>query len=400
MPARTSNEELQDALLRHQTYLLRYAGNVRNRMIAVLNRTEEALSDKIRSRLAGHTGLSTSADVRRLQALMDSIRRIREPAWTDANADLREHMIGLSTAETVSINNIVTIVLPVSIDTVMPSSRLLRSIAISRPFQGQILADWSASMEANDLRLIQNAIQLGMTAGEDMSAIARRVIGTEALQFDDGVMQMTRQQVQSVVRTAVQHVANHARTAWFLDNADIVTEERFVATLDSRTTPVCRANDGKQFPLGKGPVPPLHFQCRSLRIAALDGVLAGDRPAKPFVERELVTEYSELNNLGQIRSRDSLPHGTKGDYDKWARKRIRQMVGPVPAETTYNEWLKTQSRAFQDDTLGVKKAMLFRDGKLPLDRFIDRNGNELTLVQLAVKERAAFVAAGLDPDDF
>jgi SPP1 gp7 family putative phage head morphogenesis protein len=399
MPAKTANEEFQDALLRHQTYLLRYAGNVRNRMLAILARTEESLQDKIRSRLAGNRGLSTSAELRRLNSLMDSIRRIREPAWKEANAVMREDMIALAVAESISINGIVTIVLPVQLDTVMPSPRLLRSIAIARPFQGQILADWAASMEAEDLRKIHNAIQLGMTAGEDMATIARRVIGTEALQFDDGVLQMTRQQVQAVVRTAVQHVANHARTAWFLDNSDIVTTERFVATLDSRTTPVCRANDGKQFPLGKGPIPPLHFQCRSLRIAALDGVLLGDRPAKPYVERELVGEYAQANGLGSIRSRDALPYGTKGDYDKWSRKRVRDMIGPVPAETTYNEWLKTQSRVFQDDTLGIAKAKLFRGG-LTLDKFVDRNGNELTLKQLASKEREAFLAAGLDPDNF
>lgn len=400
MPRRTANEEFQDALLRHQTYLLRYAGNVRNKMLAILARTEESLADKIRSRLAGNKGLTTSVELRRLNALVESIRKLREPAWKEANQTMRDDMVALSTAESVSIANIVTITLPVQIDTVMPSARLLRSIAVARPFQGQILADWAASMEAEDIRKIHNAIQLGMTAGEDMATIARRVIGTEALNFDDGVLQMTRQQVQAVVRTAVQHVANHSRTTWFLENSDIVTEERFVATLDSRTTPICRANDGKQFPLGKGPVPPLHFQCRSLRIAALDGVLAGDRPAKPFVERELVDEYAQANGLGNVRNRDDLPRGTKGDYDKWARKRIGELVGPVPAETTYNEWLKRQSRAFQDDTLGVNKAKLFRDGGLQLDKFVDRNGNELTLKQLAVKERDAFKAAGLDPDDF
>jgi SPP1 gp7 family putative phage head morphogenesis protein len=400
MPTKTSNEEFQDAMLRHQTYLLRYAGNVRNKMLAILQRTEESLSDKIRSRLAGNKGLTTSAELRRLNALMESIRKIREPAWKKANEVMREDMIALSSAESVSVDGIVKIALPVQLDTVMPSARLLRSIAVARPFQGQILADWSASMEADDLRKIHNAIQLGMTAGEDMATIARRVIGTEALQFDDGVMQMTRQQVQAVVRTAVQHVANHSRTAWFLENSDIVTTERFVATLDSRTTPICRANDGKEYPLGKGPVPPLHFQCRSLRIAALDGVLAGERPAKPFVERELVDEYARENGLGKVRNRDDLPRGTKGDYDKWARKRIGEMVGPVPADTTYNEWLKSQSKTFQDDTLGTTKAKLFRDGGLQLDKFVDRNGNELTLEQLASKEKEAFRAAGLNPDDF
>jgi hypothetical protein len=55
---------------------------------------------------------------------------------------------------------------------------------------------------------------------------------------------------------------------------------------------------------------------------------------------------------------------------------------------------------FQEDVLGVTKAKLFRDGKLPLDRFVDRNGNELTLKDLAKKHADAFVAAGLDPTKY
>lgn len=400
MPVKTANEELHDAMLRHQTYLLRYSGSVRNRMLAILERTEEDIADKIRSRLANNVGLTTSAELRRLNALVDSIARIRAPAWKEASDDMKDQMVSLSLAESVALSNMVQVVLPVQIDVTMPTARLLRSIALSRPFQGQILRDWAASMEADDIRRIHNAIQLGMTAGESMDVIARRVVGTQALGFEDGTLQMTRQQVQAVVRTAVQHVANSARTAWFLENSDVIEQEYFVATLDSRTTPVCRANDGKTYPLGKGPVPPLHFQCRSLRIAAIDGTLAGDRPAKPFTEKQLVGEYAEANGFGKITNRDQLPHGTKTDFDKWKRGRIREMVGPIPASTTYEKWMRGQSKSFQDDTLGATKAQLFRDGGLKLDKFVDRNGNELTLAQLARTEKEAFIAAGLDPKEF
>ncbi len=144
----------------------------------------------------------------------------------------------------------------------------------------------------------------------------------------------------------------------------------------------------------------MHFNCRSLRIAAIDGTLLGDRPAKPFVEKELLGEYGRANGLGDIKSRNDLPHGTKGDYDKWKRGRIRELTGPVPASTTYNEWLKGQSKAFQDDTLGSTKAKLFRDGGLSLDKFVNRQGDELTLSELSRKHGDAFKAAGLNPGDF
>lgn len=152
--------------------------------------------------------------------------------------------------------------------------------------------------------------------------------------------------------------------------------------------------------MGKGPQPPLHWNCRSLRVAALDGDMLGDRPAKPYTEGELAKEYAELNKLTGVSTRDDLPRGTKGAFDQWKRKRIRQLVGPIPASTTFNEWLKQQSETFQDETLGVTKAKLFRDGGLSLDKFTNRNGDELTLAQLAQREEAAFRAAGLDPDKY
>lgn len=392
--AKTANEELRDALIRHQTYLLRYSGALRNRLWAILDRTEEDINDKIRSRLAGNEGLRTPVEFRRLEALVDSIEKIRAPAWAEVNEELKNEMVLLAQHEAITVNGIVTVTMPTQIDTVMPSARLLRAIATARPFHGSILGEWAADMQADDLRRIHAQIQNGMVAGEPMDVIARRVVGLE------GTAEMTRRQVQAIVRTAVMHVSNSARSAWFQENADIVQEERFVATLDSRTTPICRANDGKQFELGKGPVPPLHFNCRSLRIAAIDGTLLGDRPAKPFVEKELLSEYGQANGLGDIKSRNDLPHGTKGDYDKWKRGRIRELVGPVPASTTYNEWLKGQSKTFQDDTLGQTKAKLFRDGGLSLDKFVNRQGDELTLSQLAGKHADAFRAAGLNPGDF
>lgn len=398
--ARTANEELLDAAVRHQIYLLRYSGYVRNRINAILERSEEDIADKIVARLEKNQGLTTAVEVQRMQALKATIATIRMRAWEKANAYFLEEMEQLAYQEPVTTSAIVKTVIPVEMATVMPTANLLKSIAMSRPFEGRIMKDWASTLAAEDIRRMQNQIQMGMVAGEDMNTIRRRVVGSAALHGGDGITQLTRNQVQSVVRTAVQHVANNARNQFFLANVDIVDLEQFVATLDSRTTPVCRANDGKQYPLGKGPIPPLHYACRSLRVAALSAKRLGERPANPTTERILVTEYAEENNLGSISSRDSLPRGTKGDYDAWARKRIRELVGPIPAATNYQQFLEKQSLMFQEDVLGKTKAKLFRDGKLPLDKFVDRTGAEMTLGELAKKHKEAFTAAGLDPSKY
>lgn len=398
--SKTINEELRDAMVRHQIYLIRYSGYVRNRMTTILNKSEEELAMRIRDKLRELSGLRTPVEWQRLQALQAALTGIRKEAWDEAAKFLSDELLTLAYQEPIQLSAIYQTLLPVVIETVIPNANMLRAIALARPFEGRILKDWAKTMAADDLRRIHSAIQAGMVAGEDSATIARRVVGTGSLKGADGMTEITRKQVQAITRTAVQHIANNARDAFFDQNADLVEEEQFVATLDSRTTPVCRANDGKVFARHKGPRAPLHFSCRSLRIAVVNGTLAGQRPAKPVTEKMLVAEYANLNGMRDVKSRNDFPRGTKGDFDKWSRGRIRELVGPVPASSTYQTWLKGQSSTFQDEVLGATKAKLFRDGDLELDKFVHRSGDELTLKELASKHAEAFKAAGLNPDKY
>jgi hypothetical protein len=63
------------------------------------------------------------------------------------------------------------------------------------------------------------------------------------------------------------------------------------------------------------------------------------------------------------------------------------MDGQVPSKITYQEWLKKQSVERQNEVLGVTKAKLFREGGLPIDKFVSPKGHVYTLDQL--KERNA-----------
>jgi hypothetical protein len=73
----------------------------------------------------------------------------------------------------------------------------------------------------------------------------------------------------------------------------------------------------------------------------------------------------------------------------------RDVVGRVPATTSYQDFLMRQKPAFQDEVLGKRKGQLFRKGGLKLDQFVDRAGNELTLAELAAANPGAFARAGL-----
>lgn len=398
----TANEHLQDALIRHQIGLLRHSSAIQARILELLNATERDLVEAIERRgrrLAGR-GVQDSVTKVRLQRLLEEVREIRGRAMSQAFAHWRKSLQDLVRAEAEHVARIVRTVAPVQLEMVSPDPSTLRAIVTTNPFEGQLLAGWAKRLARNDLTRIMGQVQIGMVQGDTPAQMARRIVGTAQLRGANGVTEITRREASTITRTAVQTMANASRQQVYDANSDLFTHERFVATLDSRTTPICRANDGKQYKRGEGPHPPLHFNCRSVRVPVIDPRQMGIRPARTATQRQLLREYARQNGLEGIRSRTDLPRGHAGKFDAFSRRRVRELTGTVPASTTYQEFLSRQSSAFQRDVLGATRARLFRQGGISVDRFVDRAGRQYTLAELARREAAAFRRAGLDPDDF
>ena len=152
-----------------------------------------------------------------------------------------------------------------------------------------------------------------------------------------------------------------------------------MATLDSRTSLRCASLDGQVFPIGTGPRPPQHPNCRSTitpvtkswRELAKPGALKRGRGA---------------DNLDALFERRLKGKGFTPDQIAGIKRATRaSMTGQVPGKLTYARWLRRQPAAFQDDVLGPTRAALFRDGTLTLDRFVDdRTGRAFTLADLAI----------------
>jgi SPP1 gp7 family putative phage head morphogenesis protein len=126
-------------------------------------------------------------------------------------------------------------------------------------------------------------VRQGLLTGEPTPAIAKRLIGTlegsgQRLVFGQApprisktlqkiiaaggeLTSVTDNQITALVRTSINQVANTASQQVYEANPDITNKYRYVATLDTRTSAICRALDGKEFPYGKGPMPPQHFNC-------------------------------------------------------------------------------------------------------------------------------------------
>jgi len=249
---------------------------------------------------------------------------------------------------------------PIQLDIVSPSAKQLNAIVNARPLQGKLLKDWLSELEASRARRVRDAVRLGMVEGETTNQIVRRIRGTKALQYKDGILQASRRGTEAMVRTAVAHTASAAREKLYEENTDIIANEIWVSTLDTRTCLQCAGLDGKIFDVGKGPRAPIHQNCRCIRTV-------------------VTKSWKELGfNI------NDLPESTRAS-----------MNGQVPATQTYGAWLNKQPAAVQDEALGPTRGKLFRKGDLDVKSFTSRNGDELTLSELAVKEANAFDKAGV-----
>ena len=331
------------------------------RLARILDRAEPELRAIIRYRLerairfGGDPGPVVT---RRLQRIEQAYREAVRPAWNEIGSLTRSELRELASMESAYASRLAARELPVFVDLSLPDSVTLSRIVTARPFDGRPLGQWLSQWSANDRRRAMGEIRTGMLFQETPVQISRRIFGTRALSGADGVREITRRGALSLAQTAVASISNAARGQVWLANKDIIMQEQYRATLDSRTSAICRSLDGKVYDVGEGPKPPLHINCRSTRVPIFDGAALGTRPAVTATEREL-----------------------RGLTGAARRQRVMELVGSVPAHTTYQQWLTRQSTSFQNEVLGVQRARLFRGGAT-LDSFVDSSGRQYTLEQL------------------
>ncbi|MBT9158776.1 MAG: hypothetical protein DDT26_00023 [Dehalococcoidia bacterium] len=352
---------LADASVRRQVLLERFKASEVRSFTPYLRRVDE----RIRQQLSG--GRLTDFRRGRLESQLAGIRQL-------VRSGFQEYIDSLAPAlETLSIDSAVAeaSALDLAIGNpgrlAVPAPNQVWAAVNVQPLTmpgslgGQMLTPFMAQWADSDADMVTNAIRLGYTLGETNDQIIARIRGQSAANFADGVLARSRQHAEVVTRTAIQHVANSARAKVWEDNQDVIDGYQWVATLDTRTSPICRARDGERYEVGQGPLPPAHPGCRSTTVAVFGG------------------EFGAALD-------EELTRASAG--------------GQVPAGETYYDWLKRQDADFQDQALGPTRGRLFRDGGLDTEEFarlqLNRRFEPMTLDEMRAASPAAFQRAGLD----
>ncbi|UYA98755.1 hypothetical protein P9A53_gp11 [Xanthomonas phage vB_Xar_IVIA-DoCa6] len=374
---KTANEEILDATVRHQIKLLRFSQGEAQMAASLLAESDAELVALLQSKL-------TETSEARIRGLLAEVRRMRAAVAERIQVELEEDMEGLSKTEAEWEVSMLQGATPIALSFNQVPATVVKAVAGS-PINGIPLQGWLGTMASNDVSRIEQQIRLGVLQGETVDQMVRRIRGTKAAGYKDGVLETTRREAEMIARTATNHVSTAARQATWDANADVISGVRWVATLDGRTSPVCQSRDGEVYPIDKGPRPPAHPNCRSTVAPVLHGEeIMGDRPTvtdtRTRRQREIDFREEAKEAAGDNWKNMSAAErnaAIKARRDKWGNENI----GQTPTSTNYQSWLKGQSKEFQDDVLGKGKAQLFRDG-MPLEKFVDEKGKPYSLAQL------------------
>jgi SPP1 gp7 family putative phage head morphogenesis protein len=248
---------------------------------------------------------------------------------------------------------------------------------------GEVVSKAFRGIAVDQAERFSQVVRQGLLTGEPTPAIAKRLIGSlersdDRLRFGQAperiskplkkiiaaggeLTSMADNQIITLVRTSINQVANTASQQVYEANQDITKKYRYVATLDTSTSAICRALDGQEFPYGRGPTPPQHFNCRSTTIPVID--------------------YDELGFTPP-------PAGTRASQG-----------GQVPANESYGQWLAKKQKGETDADLLQRQAMALGAGKVQyfrrlsekygpqnaLAKLVRDDGSELTLEHLRAR---------------
>lgn len=314
------------------------------------------LAQEIEQMLSSNKPLTTYSQ-RRLESALREIKSEVAGKTAEAGSTLAQDLADLAGIEAewtvAAVNSAATITLV----TALPSSATLKSIAENTLVQGATIGDWFGKLDADLQFAIDRAVKVGVSLGKTNQQIAKEIIGIG----DKGgePLAKSRRDAVAITRTSVQTIANEASLAVYRANADVIAGVVWLSTLDGRTTDICMARSGKQYTLEGEPVghsipfnggPPAHWQCRS----------------------SLSVKTKTFRELGI--DQDELPVGTRASQ-----------FGTVPADLTFDDFLKRQPDGFADEMLGKGRAELWRKGTITLSQLLDQRGNPLTLQQLRAR---------------
>jgi len=350
---RSGRDNLRDIYLRHGINLTRYSTNQARELIKILDTSNK----QVRGIIRRAKSIETKNQYRSVAA---EIRSITKELNQQLSGQLELDFKALAEQEAMFVKNAAHNV-GVTANFNLPAPEKIWAAASFGSYTNEgreTFKTYLNGLTDNFYKTWDTNVRAGYITGLTAQQINRNVLGN-LNDLDPGQMQTLRRSLEMNTRTMVAHLAETARMETYKKNSSIFSGFRYIATLDSRTCLVCGELDGQIFEGSEPPAEPAlpqHYNCRCLWLPEIKGMEGFD------------------------------------DDDMRA-----SADGPVSANLTYEEWLKTQPPEVQRDILGPTRFEMYKNGA-PVDAFV-ADGRTLTikdLIEIQVMESQRYGLSSLE----
>ena len=189
--------------------------------------------------------LNARAKITRLQALQDAINVELTKVTHEYQMTLEDTLIGLFTEQYKEVSELMGVMAPVI------NREAIKTI-IEYPYAGKMFSDRIWDNKDALVKHIHQNLTVGIIRGDSVQKMARQ------LKKDLNVLYY---QAERLVRTETNYAMNQGHKKVYEDSG-VVEKYEFLAAIDSRTSKLCKDQDGKVYKLKDAKVgvnyPPLH----------------------------------------------------------------------------------------------------------------------------------------------
>ena len=375
-----ANDALQDSVVIHAINLERLKASEVKKIVALLEDVELDIIKKIEK--IDPTGVGTTYRARRLAKLIEGVRGTIKNGYFLLNRENKASLQDIAKSASQATANSINKVLRVPLGAVVPSASNLKSLVGNIMVQGDVIKSYWDGQSKTLQNNFQRQMRMGIASGESVDRLIQRVRGTREARFSDGLMNTNRRQAEALVRSSVSAVNNESAIQTISANQDIMNGYQWLATLDTRTSDICKARSGLVWDLDFQPVghsipwqaPPAHFNCRSTIIGVL-------KPWKDFSNKPLPNIPNKTYK--EALKERYIARGIEGELLTKALKNTQSsMDGYVAGDINFEEWLSKKSVKMQKDILGEGKWELWKNKKIGFVDLINQSNQPRTLQEL------------------
>lgn len=374
------SDKVQDLSIVHAINLERLKADQVSTVLDILD--DLGLSIQKQLEKIDPTGVGPTYRSRRLAKLLKLVNATTTNHYKKAASANKSGLSGVAAASAKATQNIVNSSLGVSLGATLPPTSTLQALAGKVLVEGDTVGNYWSAQSAQVRGNFVRQMRMGIAGGEPLQQLIARVRGTKENNFSDGIMNATKKKAEALVRSSVAAVNNQAILNTYEANADLFNGYQWLATLDTRTSDICKARSGLTWDMDFQPVghgiawspPPAHFNCRSTVIGVLKPW--SDLADKPLPAVGAKTLKEELQK--SLEARGLSPALISSAINKTQKS----MDGYVAGDINFEDWLKGKSESFQKQILGEPKWELWKNGKISFVDLVDQKSNPRTVAEL------------------